>query len=235
MLGALRSPPAWPSRRHLAMIVGVWIVLAGGALLVANALDSPVGEGARDKAQPEAPGPVTLGAAAAAKPGVANLPPFAMVLDHRLPAGVAGLPPLQQAVKLRAGAMSSRSPERLVELGSVLQLLGDIPSAEFSYRAALKFDPQSVAAQVGLAVVHGGTGADGLATGSERLRVLAAAHPRDQLVSFNQGWLEIYRGQADAARVALKRTVALDPNTRLGGTATALLAALEKISIGPTP
>jgi hypothetical protein len=239
MLGALRSPAAWPSPRRLAIVFGISIVLAGSALLAANALDSPVGEGARDKAQPAATGSVAAGAAAAgapaAQPGAASLPPFAMVLDHRLPASVAGLPPLQQAVKLRARAMSTRSPERLVELGSVLQLLGDVRSAEFSYRSALTFDPQSVAAQVGLAVVAGGTGADGLATSSERLRALAVVHPRDQLVSFNQGWLEIYRGRADAARAALKRTVALGPDTRLGRTATGLLAALAKIRIGRNP
>jgi Tfp pilus assembly protein PilF len=131
--------------------------------------------------------------------------------------------------------MSSRNPERFVELGSVLQLVGDLRSAEFSYRSALTFDPQSVAAQVGLAVVAGGTGADGLATSSERLRALAVVHPRDQVVSFNQGWLEIYRGRADPARAALRRTVALGPDTRLGRTATGLLAALAKIRIGPAP
>jgi hypothetical protein len=235
VLGALRSPAAWPPPRRLAIVVGISIVLAGSALLAADAQDSRVGEGARDKAQPAAPGPVAAGATAPAEPGAASLPPFAMVLDHRLPASVAGLPPLQQAVKLRARAMSTRSPERLVELGSVLQLLGDVRSAEFSYRSALTFDPQSVPAQVGLAVVAGGTGADGLATSSERLRALAVVHPRDQLVSFNQGWLEIYRGRADAARSALKRTVALGPGTRLGRTATGLLAALAKIRIGRNP
>ena len=237
MLGALRSPAGWPPPRRLALVVGVSVVLAGSALLAANALDSPVGAGARDKAQPEAPGPVAAGApaagGAAANPGAANLPPFAMVLDHRLPASVAGLPPVQQAAKLRAGAMSTRSPERLVELGSVLQLLGDLSSAEFSYRSALRFDPQSVAAQVGLAVVAGGTGADGLALSAQRLRALAVVHPRDQLVSFNQGWVEIYRGRGDPARAALRRTVALGPDTRLGRTATGLLAALAKIRIGP--
>jgi cytochrome c-type biogenesis protein CcmH/NrfG len=212
------------------MVVGVWVALTGTALLVANALDSPVGEGARDKAQPIAPG-----TAQTTNPGVANLPPFAMVLDHPLPAGVAGLAPAQQAEELRTRAMSTRSSERFVELGSVLQVLGDAASAEFSYQAALKFDPQSVAAQVGLAVVDGTTGADGLAMGAARLRALATAHPRDQLVSFNQAWVEIYRGRGGPARAALKRTVALDPATRLGRGAGALLAASEGIRTGPNP
>jgi len=224
-----RHAPRLPLR-GLALVVGVWIALTGGALLVANALDSPVGAGARDKAQPEAPGTV-----ATTGPQVGNLPPFAMVLDHPLPAGIAGLAPARQAEELRTRAMSTRSPERFVELGSVLQVLGDAESAEFSYRSALRFDPQNVAAQVGLAVVDGTTGAEGLAIGAERLRALAADHPRDQLVSFNQGWLEIYRGRGDVAREALERTVDLGPATRLGRTAQALLAALEEISLGPNP
>jgi tetratricopeptide (TPR) repeat protein len=220
------------------MVVGVWVALTGSALLIANGLDSPVGEGARDKAQPEAPGAVARsdspGAVGTPDPGVANLPPFAMVLDHRLPSGIAGLAPAQQAQELRERAMSTRSPERLIELGSVLQLLGDPASAEFSYRSALEFDPQSVAARVGLAMVDG-TAGGGLAAVAKRLQGLAAAYPRDQLISFNQAGLELYRGRADAARAALERTVALGATSRLGRTAATLLAASKQVQIGPNP
>ena len=235
---ALRSPARQLPLRRLAMVVGVWVALAGGALLIANTLDSPVGEGARDKAQPAAPAAAAAGAgtgATAQDPEVANLPPFAMVLDHRLPAGIAGLAPAQQALELRTRAMSSRDPERFVELGSVMQVLGDPASAEFSYQSALKFDPQNVGAQVGLATVGGTAGGDGLATAGERLRALATIHPRSQLISFNLAWVEIYRGQARPARAALQRTVALGEATRLGRTATSLLAATEKIQLGPNP
>lgn len=217
------------------MVVGVWVALAGGALLGANALDSPVGEGARDAAQPAPPGSVATDdpdapstSEAPATPA-ASLPPFAMVLDHPLPADVAVLPPTQQAEQLRVRAMRTRSPERLVELGSVVQFLGDTVSADFAYRSALKYDPESVAARVGLAVIDGGTGAAGLARSSERLRALAATHPREQLVSFNQAWVDIYRSKGAPARAALKRTVALGPGTRLGRTATTLLAALPAL------
>ena len=54
------TPPAprrgWMTPRRLAVVLGVWAVAVGGALLLANALDSPVGEGARDEAQAVAPG-----------------------------------------------------------------------------------------------------------------------------------------------------------------------------------
>ena len=57
----LRPPSSWlrrPPRRWVAAVLGIWIVLAGGVILLAKALDSPVGAGARDEAQPAVPGPV---------------------------------------------------------------------------------------------------------------------------------------------------------------------------------
>lgn len=232
-----RSAPGRPPWRRLALVVGIWIALAGGALLVANALDSPAGEGAPDKAQPAVPGPIaeTTTAGGAAPAGAAGLPPFAMVLDHRLPASVANLVPARQAQELQTLAMATRDPKRFVELGSVLQVVGDLASAEFAYRSALKLGPGNMAARVGLAVVSGGSGAGGLAVAARRLNVLAADHPRDQLVRFNQAWVEIYRQRAAAAEVQLKRVVALGPDTRLGRTAAALLAALAKIALGANP
>ena len=80
---------------------------------------------------------------------------------------------------------------------------------------------------MGLAVIQGGAGAQGLARSSERLTALAADHPRDQTISFNQAWIALYQGDGDAARAALKRTMALTPGTRLGRTAAGLLAALD--------
>jgi len=212
--------------RRLAIVLGVWIVVAGGALLVAGALDSPVGEGARDEAQavaPEAP-------AATTAPAAADLPPLALVLDHALPASISSLPPAQQLEALRLDAIKTKNPERFVELGSILQLLGDGASAEFSYQSALKFDPESVDARVGLALVEGANGDIGLVRAARTLQDLAAAHPRDQLVSFNQGWVEIYRRRGATARDAWQRTIALGPTTRLGRTAATLLDTLENSS-----
>jgi cytochrome c-type biogenesis protein CcmH/NrfG len=231
LLETLRAPARRLPLNRLVALVAVWIALAGGALLVAHALDSPSGASAPDEAQPAAPGPV----AAAPDPTTASLPPFAMVLDHRLPAGVAGLNPARQAQKLQAMAMASRDPERFVELGSVLQEVGDLPSAEFSYRSALKLDPGNLAAMVGVAVVRGGAGPAGLEAADRQLGALAATHPRDQLVRFNQAWVSVYRGRVPEAVARLKTTIALGPRTRLGRTATGLTEALAKIRLGANP
>ena len=203
------------------MMLGVWAVVVGGALLTANALDAPVGESARDAAQPASPAPTS----SAAAPG--GLPPLAMVLDRALAPAIAALPPVQQVRTLRTLATGTGDARRSVELGSVLQLLGDGPGAEAAYRGALAKEPTSIAARVGLTLVEGAAGADGLVAGTRRMQELARAHPRSQVVSFNQGWLEIYRRRADPARRAWLRTVTLGPRTRLGRTAAGLLATLE--------
>lgn len=213
------------------MVLGAWIVLAGGALLVAGALDSPVGEGARDVAQPAAVGtvatPQTAPGPGSDAPAEGALPPLALVLDRPLPEPVEGLEPAEQLEQLRQLAISTRDADRFVELGSLLQLAGDGPSAQFSYESALRFDTESIGARVGLALVDGATGEKGLARASAELGRLATRYPQSQIVSFNRGWLEIYRGRAVPARTAWQRTVALDPDSRLGRTATALLTTLE--------
>jgi hypothetical protein len=253
-----RIPP-----RRLAALAGVWLALTGGALLVAGALDQPVGAGERDRAQPAAvaasdaaasrvtegaqtdgtagggaaTGAPAGGSAAGGAPARADavqLPPFAMVLDHKLPAGVAGLNPAGQAEQLRQRAMATNDPVTLVELGSVLQVLGDAQSAEFAYRSALEADPGSLAARVGLALVPATGDRAGLAAAAGSLRRLAAAHPRSQLVAFNQGWVALYAGEVPAARAALRRTVALGAGTRLGRSAGTLLTAMESVTFQPT-
>lgn len=225
-------PPPAPGRRHLsprrlALVLGVWVVVAGGALLVANALDSPAGEGARDEAQAVAPGPV-------ATPGgvEGSLPPLALVLDQPLPDGIGDLPPIRQAARLSELAQDDPDPRRLVELGSVLQLLGQPDDAATAYRAALQRAPGDIAAQTGLAMTEG-TNAAGLARASEQLAALAQGNPDDQLVAFNQGWVELYRRRAAAVEQAWRRTVALDPGSRLGLTATELLQRLPGGSATP--
>jgi hypothetical protein len=241
--------------RRLAAVAGVRVALTGGAVLLANAMDQPVGAGERDRAQPaavaasEAPatgvveGPQTDGAtdggaasqgpAATPAPAQANavqLPPFAMVLDHRLPAGVAGLNPGGQAEALRERAMATNDPVTLVELGSVLQVIGDAQSAGFAYRSALKAEPRYLPARVGLALVPAMAGPAGLDDAAAALGDLAAANPRSQLVSFNQGWVALYREDLAAARTALERTRALDPDTRLGRSAGTLLTAMDSVT-----
>jgi len=222
--------------RRLAVVLGIWVVAAGGALLVANALDSPVGEGARDEAQPAAIGPVATpepGAPGAQASG--ELPPLALVLDRPMPAGISALAPADQLERLRARAADDPAPRRLVELGAALQLAGDPDGARAAFEDALALSPGDVAARTGLAMASGAAGVDGLARTSAELARLAGAHPRSQLVAFNQGWVEIYRRRADAARAAWRRAVALGARTRLGATATALLEALETGGSGRNP
>jgi len=218
-------------RRRLAVILAVWIVAAGGALLVAAALDSPVGEGERDAARPAAPGVV-------AEPGeglAQGLPPLALVLDRALPPSVASLPPIRQAPRLAALAADSGDARRYVELGSVLQTLGDATGATAAYRTALRAGGDDIAAATGLALVQGTAGGDGPARAAARLAALAAATPASQTIAFNQGWLAIYRRRPDPAREAWERTISLGPQTRLGRVSRALLASLERSGSGQGP
>ena len=209
----------------------MWVLLAGTSLLVANALDQPVGAGARDEAQPAVPG-----ATVNPTTGDASLPPLALVLDRPLPKLAADLKaPIRQAAVLQQLAADQAQPRRYVELGSVLQLLGQGPAAQKAYETALQLDPADVAAKTGLALVTAARGGTNAAEGAAALRRLAAANPDDQLVAFNEGWLAIYRREAAPAKAAWTRTVALGQDTRLGRTAAALLASLENNSSGRNP
>jgi cytochrome c-type biogenesis protein CcmH/NrfG len=158
------------------------------------------------------------------------------VLDRPLPNVVADLDaPIRQAAVLKSLATATAQPRRYVELGSVLQLLGDGDGAGNAYDTALLLDPSNVAAKAGLALVEAARGGPAQQQGAARLRALAAANPRNQLVAFNEGWLAIYRREADPARAAWTRTVALGEDTRLGRTAAALLASLENGTGGRNP
>lgn len=225
--------PATPGRlRRVGVILGVWAAVAGGALLAAQALDSPVGAGARDEARPVAPDTVADPASGGLAEG---LPPLTLVLDRPLPSAIASLPPIRQAVRLERLATRSGSARRYVELGSVLQTLGDLAGATAAYRSALRAGGQEPAAETGLALLQAADGPDGPARAAARLDRLAASAPRDQLIAFNQGWLAIYRRQADPARAAWRRVIALGPDTRLGRVAGALLASLEARDPGRDP
>ena len=215
--------------RRIAIIIGVWVVVAGGALLVAAALDSPVGEGSRDVAQPAVPGTV-------AEPEAPDgLPPLALVLGRELPADVRDLPVSEQAVRLRDQVARGAPAARWVGLGSLLQQLGRGPMAGGAFQNALTLEPGNLEALVGLALVGGATGPEGAARAAATLSDLATANPDSQLVAFNQGWLAVYRRRAAAARAAWERTVALGAGTRFGRNAAALLDALENGSTGRNP
>jgi hypothetical protein len=226
-----------PRLRRILIVLGVWAVLTGAAIAWAAALDDPVGAGARDEARPAAVGQV-------ADPGMSGagdvsapegLPPLALVVDAPLPADLAGLDAREAAVRLRDRVLGGGTAAEWVLLGSLLQQLERGPMAAGAYRAALDLEPGDVAARVGLALVDGATGAEGAQRAAAELERLAAAHPQSQLVAFNQGWLAAYRRQVEPARDAWRRTVALDPGSRLGQTASSLVDALGTGPAGRNP
>jgi hypothetical protein len=227
-----------PRLRRILVVLGVWIVVTGVAIAWAAALDDPVGAGSRDAAQPAAVGevadPGATGAGDVAAPE--GLPPLALVVDTPLPADLDGLDARDAAVRLRDRVLrDGGSAEEWVLLGSLLQQLGRSPMAAGAYRAALDLEPDDLSAQVGLALVDGAGGPEGAARAAAELSRLATAHPQSQVVVFNQGWLAAYRRQAAPARAAWQRTVALDPGSRLGQSASTLLDALENGLAGRNP
>jgi len=241
------------SPRRLAVVAGVWAVVTLGAILLAMALDSPVGAGSRDEARPVAPGGAAPAPGAAAEapgaapeapgagaeggePGLspATLPPLALVTERRAPADIEGLPPEEQVQRLTARAEGAADPAAWVDLGVLQQQLGDLDGAAAAYRAALDIEPDHLPALVGLAMSQGASAA-GLAAAAEELERLAAAHPDSALVAMNQGWIELYRGRPEATRAALERAVALGGNSRIGLIARALVDALDQGALGARP
>lgn len=224
-----RLPPAG----RLAAAVVIALALAAGALGLARALDAPVGSGAQDAARPVA-GEVAVPGTGLTSSG--GLPPLALVLGEPLPAEIRGLTPQEQVAALRDSVASEgRSPGPLVQLGALLQGLGDNAAAERAYRGALQRDPDNTPAIVGLAMAEGARGPQGLRRASRTLRVLARERPESQLVAFNQGWLAIYGNDAAVARRAWRRAIALDADTPLGRAARQLLTALERGAASPGP
>jgi hypothetical protein len=234
VVSAARSPRLRP----VLVVLGVWVVVTGIAIAWAAALDDPVGAGSRDSAQPAAVGQVadpgaTTGAGDVSAPD--GLPPLALVIDTPIPADLAGLDARQAAVRLRDRVLAGGTADEWVLLGSLLQQLDRGPMADGAYRAALDLRPGDLGARVGLALVEGATGADAAERAAAELQRLATENPRSQLVAFNQGWLAAYRRQAEAARAAWRRTVALDPGSRLGQSASTLLDALGNGLAGRNP
>ena len=195
-------------------VLGVWVVAVGGALLIASALDSPGGRRA-PATRPRPWRPARWPCPAAARRRRPSLPPLALVLDRPLPDGIADLPPIRQAARLSELAQADPDPRRLVELGSVLQLLGQrrraprAPTASALRRAPRRTSPPGP----GLAMVAGASRRRGPgAAPSPSSPRSPGEHPDSQLVAFNQGWVEIYRRRAAPAEEAWKRTIALGPD-----------------------
>ncbi len=234
------------SPRRLAVVAGVWAVVTLAAILIAVALDSPVGAGARDEAQPAAPGgrvaEAPAGGAAEAPGGAAeapggaaaSLPPLTLVIDRGTPPEVAGLPPGEAVEALRARAEGGSGPAAWVDLAVALQQLARPEEAAAAFGEALRQEPGHVPALAGLAMAEGAAG-DDLDGAAAELGRLAAAHPESQLVAANVGWVEFYRRRPEAARAALERAVALGGDGRVGRIARALVEALEQGALGAGP
>jgi tetratricopeptide (TPR) repeat protein len=217
------------------------------AILIALALDSPVGAGARDEAQPAAPGgrvaeaPAQQAPAAPAQeapgaPGAAtaSLPPLTLVSDRGTPAELADVPPGERVSVLRARAEGGTGPAAWVDLGVALQQTGAQADAAEAFREALRQDPGHVPALAGLAMAEGAAGG-GLDRAAAELARLEAAHPGSQIVAANAGWVDFYRGRPEAARAAFERALALGGEGRVALIARALIEALNQGALGAQP
>lgn len=170
---------------------------------------------------PAAPGGVNAGTAA-------GLPPLALVSGLPRRPGTEGLPAAETLAVIEPLATADAPASVYVELGAALQSLGRGSEALDAYREALARDPENLAARIGTILVPAAAaGPDALDAADEELAALEQERPGTQLVAFNRAWVAIYRGAPIKARRLLKRTVALDPDTGLGETATALLDAFE--------
>lgn len=190
--------------------VVVWAALVIAALGIAAALDD---EPVRATSTSVAP---------------AGLPPLRLYLDRPLPKEVTDLPTLAaQADRLQALATGSDDPARWVELGTVALRGGDLTTARLVFERALTLDRERVDAQVGLAMVDGATGPDGLARAAKELATLESTNPHSQLVVFNVGIVGAYRADRATIDRAFTRASALAPNTPLGALARRLATAAD--------
>jgi len=227
MNGSAQSGPGRISRRGIAILVAVWVALSAGAIGVATVLDDPVGAGPRDAARPIIAGPVV-------QPGDEltgrddGLPPIGLVLTEPLSTDLLNLPVEQRVVELQRIAATSADPQRLLELGTVHQQLGDTAAARAAYRDALRLDPKNSGARVGLQMADAATGSAGQEAAAEALTALAEELPDSQIVHFNRGWLDIYRREFDGAVVNLRRVQEIDAATPLGQTAAELVSRIDQ-------
>jgi|GEM_PF-540149 len=228
--GAARRAPA---PRRLAAVVAAALVVGGGALGLASALDEPEGRAARD------PAPIVVGrvpveqATRAAEAGATDaLPPLSMVLDRPAPSGISSLPASEQVLRLRELIAAGGGGRRQVELGRALMELGDAEGAREAFTRARAALPGDTAPLVGLAMVPGLDGPEGVRRAAARMQALARRHPRDQLVWFNRGWIAAYAGDAQGVVAAWRRAVTLGRTTPLGETAAALLQRVEAARAG---
>lgn len=222
-----KSPSPQPAGRWL-VLGGAWMVVALIAFLGARALDSPVGSGPIDEAQPIVVGAIVApGAELTGLPS--QLPPLAMVLNDPPPPEVIDLAAPERAERLAALAdTGDPDPLVLLHLGAALQSTGDGRAAAEAYRRAAEADPAANAPEVGLLMVDAASGSAGRERAAEALERLAAREPDDQVVTFNRGWLAVYRRNPDVALEAWEQTRRTDARSPLGLAAGQLVGAIRR-------
>lgn len=203
-------------RKQLAIALAAWAALVVGALGIAKALDD---EPVRETATSVAP---------------AGLPPLRLYLDRALPKEVTDLTTLaDQADRLQALAVGGNDPARWVELGTLMLRGGDLTTARLVFERALTLDRDRLDAKVGLAMVDGASGPDGLKRAAAALTDLERANPTSQLTVFNLGMVAAYRGDRATLERAFGRAAALAPSTPLGALARQLASAASGASTTP--
>ena len=115
-----------------------------------------------------------------------------------------------------------------MELGTVALRGGDLNTARLVFERALTLDRDRLDAKVGLAMVDGATGPDGLKRAAKTLSELETSNPNSQLAVFNLGMVAAYRGDRETLERAFTRAAALGPNTPLGALARQLVGGREQ-------
>lgn len=116
----------------------------------------------------------------------------------------------------------------LLRRGAILQAQGRQHSAERLYLQAAKRARGNDEAQVAAAV--GRFDKDDLSASFSRLGPLTRRYPRSQSVRYYLGLLLAWTGQRDPSVVQFEKAVALGKGTRLGSSAQAFLAKIDKLA-----
>lgn len=208
------------------MVGGAWAVAALVAIFGARALDSPVGAGPIDEAQPIQVGAIVEpGAELTGRPS--ELPPLSLVLNDLPPPQVVNLMREERVAALE-GLATDDDAELLLHLGAAYQSLGDGRSAADAYRRAAAADPDSSAPRVGLLMVDAASGSEGRARATAELAALADARPEDQVVTFNRGWLAVYERDTAVALEAWEQTRRTNARSPLGLAAGQLVSEIRR-------
>jgi hypothetical protein len=117
-------------------------------------------------------------------------------------------------------------PNKLLELGSRLQLQGHQVSAERIFQKAVRQQPNNVEARVGAAVAL--FDEDNPTPAFSHLGPLTTEFPRSQVVRYYLGWLLVWTAQGAAGEAQWRKTVELGPQTKLGKAAQQLLDAIGR-------